>query len=213
MHEGYAISLSDTQKPAEDAVDILKYDFWKLLTGAFVEKLPLPWYIICLAKVGKEICGYRLKAQSYLFIEKLVHGNLTEEDIRKHNDYLKCHSKQKVEELEQLLYMLESHTQKMQTIVLEKLYEAFVKQKIQWEQFCELAELNRRMIVSDYMVLKEIANKIRHTENEGAESRIFKINRLKSLGLVDNASRDAFWKDGGITISTTVIGKQLAEFL
>ena len=109
--------------------------------------------------------------------------------------------------------MLESHTQDKQTSVLGKLYEALVKKEISWDYFCELAEINKRMIVYDYELLKEISEKERYKEDEGEKSRIFQINRLTSLGLLDDAGRDGFWKGKYVVVKATSIGKKLVQYI
>lgn len=212
IDDAFIMPLSDTKEPEKIAFNIFQYDFTKLLAGYVVESLSLPELVLTLAKAGKVLFGYRLNYHAYLFCEKLKNGSLTKDDIRNHNIELEFKPWLKAKEIQQLICMLESHTQEKQTSVFEKLYEALVKKEIKWDYFCELAEINSRMIVSDYDLLKEISTEEQHKENEGEESRIFQINRLTSLGLLDVADRDGFWKGKYVVVRATKIGRNLAQY-
>ena len=68
--------------------------------------------------------------------------------------------------------------------MLGHFYSAYIKGAISWTKFVELAEVNSRMFINDYYELDSICRVPIQQDEQVSESRLYKIQRLESLGLV-----------------------------
>ena len=99
------------------------------------------------------------------------------------NEYrkkLKQDSNYAEKELGRVLILLDENIDTIKSVMLGRLYRAYVKGAITWKKFCEYAEVNRRMFVYDYRLLNDLFKNALEISN----SDKYKIGRLIGLGLV-----------------------------
>lgn len=151
-----------------------------------LKSIPIVNTITAICKVGYNLHERNLLRQTLSFISGFISGDI---DPAKKDEYLQMLNSDPAraeKELSRVLIILGNHIDEVQSAVLGCFYSAFVKGSISWEKFCELSEANRRMFVSDYLVLSEAAR------NEGInlEGReLYQVDRLISLGLLQNQNR------------------------
>lgn len=78
------------------------------------------------------------------------------------------------------------------SIMLGKIFKAYVNEKIDWNQFCEFSEIVNRLFLQDVDALKQIYyGRLKETSGMGD---MYRIERLNSLGII------------GLSTKTVMIG-------
>ena len=66
--------------------------------------------------------------------------------------------------------------------MISKLFKAYVKQEITWNEFCEYSEIINRLFIQDFSFLKEIyLGRVNDTTDR---NDIYRVERLNSLGII-----------------------------
>ena len=71
-----------------------------------------------------------------------------------------------------------------QAKVLGHFYSSYVNGSLSWEKFVEVSEVNARMFISDYAELSKAFLTPVKQSDEVSDRRMYRIQRLESLGLV-----------------------------
>lgn len=170
----------------ELAADYVEIGIDAVLDSGVLKEIPIVKTISSICKVGYNLHERNLIKQTLSFIDGFNSGNLSQEKVEEYRKELESNPSKAEKELGRVLIILGNHIENIQSNVLGGFYSAYVKGSISWEKFCELSEANRRMFVSDYMILGEAAR------NEGIniENReLYQVDRLISLGLLQNQNR------------------------
>lgn len=176
----------------ELAADYVEIGIDAVLDSGVLKEIPIVKTISSICKVGYNLHERNLIKQTLSFIDGFNSGNLSQEKVEEYRKELESNPSKAEKELGRVLIILGNHIENIQSNVLGGFYSAYVKGAISWRKFCELSEANRRMFVSDYMILGEAAR------NEGIniENReLYQVDRLISLGLLQNQNRlgGAMW--------------------
>lgn len=166
-----------------------------VLESGALKEIPIVKTISAICKVGYNLHERNLIKQTLSFINGFNSGELSQEKIEEYRQNLENDPDKAEKELGRVLIILGNHIENIQSQVLGGFYSAYVKGAISWEKFCELSEANRRMFVSDYMILSEAArNNGINIENR----ELYQVDRLISLGLLQNQNRlgGAIWVEG-----------------
>ena len=157
-----------------------------LLENDALKSVPIVGTISSICKVGYNIHERNLLKQTFNFIIGLNSGTIPQEKINEYCYELERNPHKSEKELGRVLILLGNHIEHMQSQVAGSFFNAYVKKAISWEKFCVLTEANRRIFVSDYIILKETArNGGINIENR----ELYQIDRLISLGLLQYRNR------------------------
>lgn len=206
--------LSDNEHINQELEKSLRYDCAKLAGIGVLAALPAVGALVFVSQSCNTYSEYKLKKQIRTFLEQLLEGNLTEEDIRKHIEHINKDFTDGVMYAEFLVNMLTTHTNNSQSKFLAKIYKAFVLGKITKDEYVELAEVNSRMFERDYYA---IWNKYRDNQNENDfKDMSYRYDRLLALGIV--RSRYITIQDKEMVVNQekyelTEFGKRFAEYV
>lgn len=166
---------------SEPGVDWLEDTLDSLINNEAVESIPILKTLIGFCKTGAAIHERNLMRQTIAFLLGLKNGSLTEEQIAAYRKKVFKNQKRALQELERILIVLNQQIDVQHSQILGLFYRAYVDQKIDWNTFCELDEINRRMFTNDYDVLFNF-EMLEETEMQQADH--YRVDRLASLGLL-----------------------------
>lgn len=151
-----------------------------------------------MCKIGAALHERNLMKQTLAFLIGLNDGFLTEEQISEYREKVFKNQKRTLQELERILIVLNQQIDVQHSHILGLFYRAYIDQKIDWNTFCELDEINRRMFISDYDVLFNY-DLFEETETQYADH--YRLDRLASLGLLQPIEGKQTW--GNVLNGTT----------
>lgn len=166
---------------SEPGVDWLEDTLDSLINNEAVESIPILKTLIGFCKTEAAIHERNLMRQTIAFLLGLKNGSLTEEQIAAYRKKVFKNQKRALQELERILIVLNQQIDVQHSQILGLFYRAYVDQKIDWNTFCELDEINRRMFTNDYDVLFNF-EMLEETEMQQADH--YRVDRLASLGLL-----------------------------
>ena len=166
---------------SEPCVDWLEDTLDSLINNEAVENIPILKILMGLCKTGAAIYERNLMRQTVAFLLGLNNGSLTEEQITAYRERVFKNEKKTKQELERILIVLNQQIDVQHSHILGLFYRAYIDQKIDWNTFCELDEINRRMFTNDYDVLFNF-EMLEETEMQQADH--YRVDRLASLGLL-----------------------------
>ena len=151
-----------------------------------------------------------------IFIDELNNGSISRDRLIAHRDTIENNPKKCEEELGRILIYLNSFIDKEKSIMLAKIYKAYIKQEINWNEFCEFAEIINRLFIKDLQILTRI--KDRDIDLMFSREDEFRAERLYSLGLIGMSFNALTWgdiKDGHINSGRTIspLGKKFCEII
>ena len=177
---------------SEPSVDWLEDTLDSLINNEAVENIPILKILMGLCKTGAAIHERNLMRQTLAFLLGLNNGLLTEEQTAAYRKKVFKNQKRTLQELERILIVLNQQIDVQHSQILGLFYRAYVDQKIDWNTFCELDEINRRMFTSDYDALFNF-ELFEETETQHADR--YREERLASLGLLQSRKGKQTWKD------------------
>lgn len=170
-----------------ESIDVIG-DYIELGIDAFIndgvlKDVPIVNTIVAVLKVGKNIHDRNLLKQTLTFINEFNSNNISEEKIKEYREQIEKDPKKCAEELGRVLLYLNNFIDKEKSIMLAKLFKAYVSQTITWNEFCEYSEIINRIFLEDLLILKCIKEGIKYKGKDGDN---FRVERLYSLGIIGN---------------------------
>lgn len=164
-----------TQDYSEIGIDIF-------IENDLIKEIPIIKTLVNIFKIGKNIRDKNLLKQTLIFMQELKKNNIEEEKLKKYKDEIENDRKKREEELERVLWLLNSFIDKEKSIMLSRFFKEYVRQTITWDEFCEYSEIINRLFIQDIKILREIYLKeFRDTTNR---NDIYRVERLNSLGII-----------------------------
>lgn len=164
-----------TEDYAEIGIDIF-------IENDLIKEIPIIKTLVNIFKIGKNIRDKNLLKQTLIFMQEFNKGNIEEEKLKKYKNEIENDRKKCEEELERVLWLLNSFIDKEKSIMLSRLFKEYVRQTITWDEFCEYSEIINRLFVQDIKILREIyLEELRDTTNI---KDIYRVERLNSLGII-----------------------------
>ena len=180
LTENFEKSLFNNSK--ETLSDYLEVGIDSFINDGVLRDIPIVKTIVTVLKVGKNIHDRNLLKQTLTFINEFNKNNISEEQLNNYKEKIENNSKKCEEELGRVLLLLNNFIDKEKSIMLSKLFKAYVKQLINWNEFCEYSEIINRLFIQDFSFLQEIyLGRISDTTNR---SDIYRVERLNSLGII-----------------------------
>ena len=192
---------------AEDGIkDCIELGIDSFIEDGVLKEFPIVNTIVSGLKFAKNIYDRNLLKQTLTFIAELNNGTISKDKLISYQATILNNPKKCEEELGRILIYLNSFMDKEKSIMLSKLFKAYVNQIINWNEFCEYSEIVNRLFIQDIPVLKEvfIDNKdiIDDFDNK------YRIDRIASIGLVNlNSSSRYYSEDEELLLDDFTIAK------
>lgn len=147
-----------------------------------IKEIPIIKTLVNIFKIGKNIRDKNLLKQTLIFMQEFNKDNIEEEKLKKYKNEIENDRKKCEEELERVLWLLNSFIDKEKSIMLSRFFKEYVRQTITWDEFCEYSEIINRLFVQDIKILREIyLEELSDTTNI---KDIYRVERLNSLGII-----------------------------
>jgi len=151
-----------------------------------LQNIPIVKTLYSICKAGLAIQEMHLLRKTLIFINEFRSKEIKPKKLLKYKKKLSENPFYVQEELGRVLILLNKFLDDSKAVILAKLYRNFVKEKIDWEQFCEFTDITERMFLSDIKVL------LHGYSNNGVnldEFQNYHLDRLISIGLFENHNR------------------------
>lgn len=186
------------------------------INDGVLKDIPIVKTIVSVLKIGKNVHDRNLLKQSLNFIKEFNNGNIDEEKLQNYKIEIEKNTKKCEKELERVLLLLNNFIDVQKSIILAKLFRAYINEQINWNEFCEFSEIINRLFIQDIQILKGIKDKnIDIMSNREDE---FRIERLYSLGLIGLSFNPVTYddlKNGHINSGRNIspLGRKLCEII
>ena len=173
-------SLFDPAKPVVS--DYLEMGIDSFINDGVLKDLPIVNTITGVLKIGKNIHDRNLLKQSLNFINEFNSGQIDEDKLNNYKNLIETNTKKCEEELGRILLLLDRFVDKEKSIMLAKIFKAYVRGLISWDEFCEYSEIINRLFIQDLSLLKKIYNG--EVSDTSDRTDIYRVERLNSLGII-----------------------------
>lgn len=180
----FASSLFDGSK--DSIGDITELGIDSLLDDSVFKDLPIVSMLVGVKNTYQNIHDRNLLKQTLTFIKQFNSGSINQEKLNKYRDMLNTDSKKAEKELGRVLIILNSTIDMEKSQMLANLYKSYINEKINWNQFCEFAEIIKMLFLNDFNII-DLIYKHQITDTSGIE--IYPIDRLTSLGIVNTVMK------------------------
>lgn len=171
-------------------LDIAEAGLDSILEAGVLKNIPILGTIAGFCKAGASIREKNLIRQTAVFITSFNNGSISDDELSGYRTKLENDNKRAERELGRVILLLDRIIEEIQSKMLGAFYRSYVKGGIGWDKFCELSEANERMFVSDYVMLEAICRNPIKQDVEITDKKMYRIQRLESLGLVmENRTR------------------------
>jgi len=136
--------------------EFLELGIDSLLDEGLLRAIPFVGTVRAFCKTGANIRERNLLRQTVLFIKSLNEGSLSTREIEAYQRRLEKDQKAAERELGRVILILDGTIEEKQSLVLGRLFAAYVSGKISWDEFAELSDVNSRMFVADYVILQHL---------------------------------------------------------
>lgn len=203
-----------------NSVETIK-DYIEIGIDSFIEEgvlkeLPIVSTIAGGLKIAKNVYDRNLLKQTLYFISELNDGSVSADKLNKYREIIQNNDKKCEEELGRVLIYLNGFVDKEKSVFLSRLYKAYIANEINWNEFCEFAEVVNRMFIQDIETLKTI---YKEEINLGLiKEDEFRAERLYSIGLIGISYKPLTvgnLKDGKINTGRIIspLGKRFCEII
>lgn len=168
---------------SEDVIsDYLEIGIDSLMNEGVFKELPIVNTIVGILKVGKNVHDRNLLKQTLTFINEFNNNQISDDKLKRYKLTIETNPKKCEEELGRILLLLNNFIDKEKSVMLAKLFKAYVEKIVSWNEFCEYSEIINRLFIQDINLLKMIYNgTVSDTTNR---SDLFRVERLNSLGII-----------------------------
>ncbi len=178
--ENFEKSLFDDSK---DIIgDYLEIGIDSIIDNGILKEIPIVKTIVGVLKVGKNVHDRNLLKQTLVFINEFNRNEIRQDKIEEYKKRIENDPKKCEDELGRIILLLNNFIDREKSIMLSKIFKAYVDQLLNWNDFCEYSEIINRLFIQDFSFLQEVyLGRISDTTNR---SDIYKVERLNSLGII-----------------------------
>ena len=170
-----------------DAVkDLSELGIDLLLDDGVLKDIPIVSTLVGLTKTAQNIHDRNLLKQTVKFINTFNEKTIDRKKLEMHKNKLNDNPKFAESELERVIILLNSNIDLKKSEILAKFYVAYVEEKINWQQFCELTDVTSRLFIADLEILLAVFKK-NITDTNQCES--YQVDRLIALGLLNTTTK------------------------
>ena len=162
--------------------DYLELGVDSFISDGILKEIPIVKSIVSVLRIGKNIHDRNLLKQTLTFINEFNNNNISIEKLNRYREGIENDDKKCEEELGRVLLLLNSYIDKEKSIMLAKLFKAYINMEINWNKFCEYSEIINRLFIQDFDLLRKIYySQVNDTSNI---NDIYRVERLNSLGVI-----------------------------
>lgn len=184
-------TLFDSELP-DLGVDLAEAGLDVICDNAFVREIPIVKTMVATFDLARDLRARNLLIQTTEFLKGMNERTIPHDRIVQYRKHLDSNPRYARKELGRVLLVLDSNYDLEKSLLLARFYRGYVADKISWEEFCDLSEVLRRILVSDIRMLYKInSREVRDTDQCPAS----RADRLISLGLV-GSGRKGLYPDG-----------------
>ena len=201
-----------------DSIDII-WDYMEINIDSLIEEgilkdVPIVKSIVSVLKIGKNIHDRNLLKQTLIFIKEFNGGNVSTENLQAYKYRIENDPKKCEEELGRILVLLNNYVDTEKSVMLARLYRAYINKIINWDEFCEYSEIINRIFIQDLKILRNVYKGLIVDDN--GENK-YRIERLYSTGLLGlNPKIKFFFGEQWITeneVEINCIGKKFVKIV
>ena len=163
--------------------DCLELGIDNFIEDGILKDIPIVNSIVSGLKIAKNIYDRNLLKQTLTFIKELNNGTINKEKLIAYRSTIENNTRKCEEELGRVLLYLNMFIDEEKSIMLAKLFKAYIGQIINWNEFCEYSEIINRIFLEDLLILKYIKEGAKYKGKDGDN---FRVERLYSLGILGN---------------------------
>ena len=163
-------------------IDLTELSIDSLMDDGILKDLPIVSTIIGVLKISKNIHDRNLLKQTLNFINEFNSNQIDEYKLNNYKKLVETDSKKCEEELGRVLLLLDRFIDKEKSIMLAKIFKAYVEEFISWSEFCEYSEIINRLFIQDMSLLKKIYDGVVNDTSDITDT--YRVERLNSLGII-----------------------------
>lgn len=214
LTEDFEKSLFNNSK--EILGDYIEVGIDSFINDGILKDIPIVNTIVAVFKAGKNVHDRNLLRQILTFIKEFNSGNISKDKLVAYKSMIENNPKKCEEELGRILILLNNYIDTEKSIMLARLYRAYINKIINWNEFCEFSEIINRLFIQDIQILKGIKDKNIDIMNNHEDE--FRIERLYSLGLIGLSFNPVTYddlKNGHINSGRNIspLGRKLCEII
>ena len=181
-----------------------------------IRDIPFVSTVAALFHMGQSISDWNSLRKLAAFIEQINHSICSEAELEKYRASFEREERTRNTELTHLLILIDRYLGVDRPKMLAKLYLAYLRGEISWDDLTSYAEVIDRLLPCDYSLMTE----------EGIQSVDYKnVNsgylRLAALGIMIDYGRNTGYSEMGVAIigghrksyALTDFGRKLAQIL
>lgn len=157
-----------------------------VLEDGVLKEVPIVRTILNLTKTVQNIHDRNLLKQLIKFIQTFNDGSVSDEKLIKYRKKFEENPSFANAELERIIIILNSIIDTKKSELLAVIFRAYINELINWEKFCELADVINRLFINDLLLLYAIC---RREINDTSQCEGYQADRLISLGLVQSTTK------------------------
>ena len=153
------------------------------INDGILKDIPIVNSIVAVLKIGKNIHDRNLLRQTLTFINEFNSGNISKDKLNAYKSTIENNPKKCEAELGKILLLLNNFIDIKKSIMLSRIFKAYINEKINWNTFGDYSEVINRIFMEDVELLLKIYNDEK-IELNGINIK-YKIGRLNSLGIIN----------------------------
>lgn len=162
--------------------DYLEIGIDSLMNEGVLKEIPIVNTIVGVLKIGKNVHDRNLLKQTLTFINEFNNNKISRDKLEQYKITIENNPKRCEEELGRILLLLNNFIDKEKSIMLAKIFKAYIEKIINWNEFCEYSEIINRLFIQDINLLNMIYDgKVSDTTNI---RDLYRVERLNSLGII-----------------------------
>lgn len=193
--------------------DIIEIGIDTVIDNPFLESLPFVKIVVGTGKSIANLVERNLIDQTIHFMIAINNGDVDEEKFSKYREKLANDPKKAEKELGRVMIILNRTIENRKSVILGKLFQAYINERITLDDFYELADALERIFISDVELLQRISQEPINTPDANDE---YRGERISAIGLADTHTSFAETTVGNITIGRiiriTAFGKRFLQY-
>ncbi|MBR3133093.1 MAG: hypothetical protein IKG42_03360 [Clostridia bacterium] len=189
--------------------DYLEVGIDNFIEDGVLREIPIVKSIVSGLRIAKNIYDRNLLKQTITFLNELNNGTISKDRLIAYKTTIENNPQKCEDELGRVLLYLNSFMDKEKSIMLAKIFKAYIRQEIKWNEFCEYSEIISRFFIQDIETLKKIYidNIIIIDEFDNK----YRLDRVASLGLINLYSKSKFSFGEEILDDFTIAKTEISE--
>lgn len=188
-----ALRNSISEEVHNALTDIAEVSLDSILDDGLLKDISVISTTLSLYKIGKGVKELHYVKKLAQFVYSLNNGAVDEDSRAYYKKKLEGSNKKRNQELEYIMILLDRYINFDKPNMLAKLYLAYLREDILWQEFAMYAEAIDRFLPGDCSMLCSDADKFISRRNIGIET----ILRLISLGLLCETTTATLFTDDG----------------